>query len=198
MGGFVGLLAMGVFALRSCRPRSGLARASLWAMLTTALVPGVLIGSATLAFWNAPILPRAAGNSLWPVVFAHTARFGFLGTLTGWWLAKLETADERGARLMLAGDGLRAWAALCLRPNIGAVIGIALAAAALSLHEIESTVQVQPPGPQSLAQYLLDKLHYNRNEELCAACINVLVIGTLLAGGSGWLLGKTLGGRSRA
>jgi hypothetical protein len=111
-------------------------------------------------------------------------------------MASLETPDERGARLMLAGDGVRAWAALCLRPAAGVVVGIALAGLALSLHEIESTIYVQPPGPSSLAQYILDKLHYNRDEDLCAACVNVLAVGTVLAGGAGWLIGRA--GRPRA
>ena len=47
---------------------------------------------------------------------------------------------------MLAGDGLRAWAALCLRPNLGAIMGVGLAAGALSLHEIEAAVMLQPMG----------------------------------------------------
>lgn len=190
VGLFVAALGAGVFALRARRGRPmWLARGGLWALLATALVPGVLVGSATLAFWNAPFLPRAAGDSIWPVVLAHVARFGFVGVLTGWWLAGLETSDERGARLMLGGDGLGAWAALCLRPNIAAVIGVGLGAAALSLHEIEATVLLQPAGLPLLAQYLLERLHYNRNEELCAACINVLVIGTVLAAGAGWMVG---------
>ncbi len=134
---------------------------------------------------------------MWPVVLAHIARFGFVGVLGGLWLAGLETPDERGARLMLAGDSVRAWGALCLGPQIGAVIGVGLAAAALSLHEIESTVLLQPPGPSSLAQYVLDKLHYNRNEELCAACVNVMGVGIVLALGAGLLIGRAAVARRR-
>jgi ABC-type spermidine/putrescine transport system permease subunit II len=83
-----------------------------------------------------------------------------------------------------------AWWHLCVRPRFGAVIGIGLAAAALSLHEIESTVFVQPPGPTSLAQYVLDKLHYNRNEDLCAASANLFLVGLVIAGIAGWLIGR--------
>ena len=132
---------------------------------------------------------------MWPVIFAHVARFGFVGMLAGWWLAGLETPDERGARLMLAGNGVRAWWTLCVKPQVGVVIGVGLAAGALSLHEIESTVLLQPPGPSSLAQYVLDRLHYNRNEELCAACVNVMGVGIVLALGAGWLVGRVSSGR---
>ncbi|HVU62562.1 MAG TPA: hypothetical protein VHC70_01200 [Phycisphaerales bacterium] len=196
VGIIIAILAMATWALRASVKSSKVARGGLWATLAAGLFPGTLVGSATLAFWNAPFMPRAAGDTLVPVVLAHVARFGFIGVLAGWWMASLETPDERGARLMLAGDGVRAWAALCLRPAAGVVVGIALAGLALSLHEIESTIYVQPPGPSSLAQYILDKLHYNRDEDLCAACVNVLAVGTVLAGGAGWLIGRA--GRPRA
>jgi ABC-type spermidine/putrescine transport system permease subunit II len=191
VAGLVGVIAMAVYVLRSASGAGArrVAGVSLWMLLATGLVPGVLVGSATLAFWNAPFVAREAGDSMWPTVLAHTARFGFLGPLAGWWLASLETSDERGARLMLGGESLRAWVVLCLRPRWGVVAGVALAAGALSLHEIESTVIVQPPGPTSLAQYVLDKLHYNRNEELCAASVNLFAVGIVLAVGAGVLIG---------
>lgn len=194
VGTLVAAVALATFSIRSARARGIQARVascSLVVFLAGAIIPGILLGNATLGFWNAPFLPRAAGDSLWPVVLAHTARFGFLGALAGWWLGSLETPDERGARLMLAGDSLRAWAALCLRPHIGVVVGIALAGAALSLHEIESTVILQPPGPTSLAQYMLDKLHYNRNEDLCAAGVNLFAVGLAVALASGFLIART-------
>jgi ABC-type Fe3+ transport system permease subunit len=190
VGSLVVLVLLAVHAIRSAARPGRIASLGLLAFLASALTPGVLVGSATLAFWNAPFLPRSAGDSLWPVILAHTARFGFVGALAGWWLASMETPDERGARLMLGGDGAMAWWHLCVRPRFGAVIGIGLAAAALSLHEIESTVFVQPPGPTSLAQYVLDKLHYNRNEDLCAASANLFLVGLVIAGIAGWLIGR--------
>lgn len=193
VGGIVALIGVAVWAIRACQRRGAGTRVgtlSVGLLIASALVPGVLVGTATIAFWNGAWLPRAAGDSMWPVVFAHVARFGFVGAIAGWWLGGLETADERGARLMLAGSGVRGWAALCLRPQIGAMIGVGLAAMALSLHEIESTVIVQPPGPTTLAQYVLNQLHYNRNEELCAACVNIMGVGLILAGGAGWLIGR--------
>lgn len=193
VGGIVSMIGLAVWAIRGCRRRgmgSCAGPVSVGVLIASALVPGVLVGTATIAFWNGTWLPRAAGDSMWPVVFAHVARCGFVGAAAGWWLAGLETTDERGARLMLAGNGVRGWAALCLRPQIGGIIGVGLAAMALSLHEIESTVIVQPPGPTTLAQYVLNQLHYNRNEELCAACVNIMVAGVLLAGLAGWLIGR--------
>ncbi len=193
VGAMVAMIGLAVWAIRACQRRGAGARmgpVSVGVLIASALVPGVLVGTATVAFWNGAWLPRAAGDSMWPVVLAHVARFGFVGAAAGWWLAGLETTDERGARLMLAGSGLRGWAVLCMRPQIGAMIGVGLAAMALSLHEIESTVIVQPPGPTTLAQYVLNQLHYNRNEELCAACVNIMGVGILLAGGAGWLIGR--------
>ncbi len=193
VGAGVALIALTTFAIRASAARGlsvVVAKTVLVALLAAAIVPGILIGNATLGFWNAHFIPRAAGDTPWPVILAHTARFGFLGALAGWWLGSLETPDERGARLMLAGDSLRAWAALCLRPHVGVVVGIALAAAALSLHEIESTVILQPPGPTSLAQYVLDKLHYNRNEDLCAASVNLFGVGLILATAAGLLVAR--------
>ncbi len=200
VGVMAALLAMGVWAIRACRYKGvglGAGRVGVGVLIGSALVPGVLVGSATLAFWNGELVPRGAEDSMWPVVLAHVARFGFVGVLAGWWLGGLETADERGARLLAAGDGLRGWAALCLRAQMGAIFGVGLAAMALSLHEIESTVLLQQPGPTSLAQYVLDKLHYNRNEELCAACVNIMGMGIVLAGGAGWLVGR-VGSRRRS
>ena len=194
VGATTSAIAAGAWAVRSCRLRAAkldVSHLGMWAFLTGALIPGVLVGLATLAFWNSAIMPRAAGDSMWPIVCAHIARFGFLGVLGGWWLAGLETPDERGARLMAAGETLRGWAALCVKPQMGhAVIGLGLAAAATSLHEIESTVLLKPAGQQSLAEQLLNDLHYNRNDELCAACMNLMAVGTALAACAGWLVGR--------
>ena len=90
----------------------------------------------------------------------------------------------------MAGSGVRGWFALCVRRQAGVIVGVGLAAMALSLHEIESTVVLQPPGPTTLAQYVLNQLHYNRNDELCAACVNVMGVGVLLALAAGWLIGR--------
>ena len=199
IAGMVGLicagLCCGVFAVRTCTAGRGRAmRVSVGAMVFAGLVPGVLVGAATLAFWNSGRIPRWLGSGDVPIVLAHVARFGFLGGVLGWVLARQETADERAARVLAAGESLRGWWALRLVPSIGAVAGVALASAALSFHEIESTVQLATPGSANIAQRLLDLLHYARDEELCAACINLLFGGTVMAFGAGWLVARVFGG----
>lgn len=156
-------------------------------MVFAGLVPGVLVGAAGLAFWT---MPRAPDAGDLPIMLAHVARFGFLGALMGWVLAGQESADERGARVLSAGETLRGWWSLRLVPNLGVVVGVGLASMALSIHEIESTVQLATPGRANIAQRLLDLLHYSRDEELCAACINLLFGGALLAFGAGWLIAR--------
>jgi ABC-type Fe3+ transport system permease subunit len=185
VGLIVAALCLCTWALLACAPpRSALVhlvRLAAALFCFAALVPGVLVGQATLALWNAPGLPHALGDSALPLVLAHAARFGFLGVLAGIVLARQESADERDARLMAAGPSLRGFLRLQAMPALTGVVGLALAAAALSVHEIESSVQVQPPGRPGLAQHLLDLLHYARDEALAAACICLLSGGTLVA-----------------
>jgi ABC-type spermidine/putrescine transport system permease subunit II len=81
-------------------------------------------------------------------------------------------------------DGARslgAWLTVTLRPQWAPVVGLGLAIAALSFHEIESTVLVLPPGLANLPQQLLDYLHYARDEQLSAAAVNLLSLGALVA-----------------
>jgi ABC-type Fe3+ transport system permease subunit len=118
------------------------------------------------------------------VVMTHFARFGFVAVLGGWWLAKLETREERWTRVMDGGRSLRAFFSVRVWPAGAAVVGIGFAVAALSFHEIESTVIVAPPGRQNLAQQMLDALHYAREEQLSAAAVNLLglaVVGAVAA-----------------
>lgn len=185
-------ICCGVFAVRTCWGRADPGARGLFVGVPVfaGLVPGVLIGAATLAFWSMPRIPEAAASGMLPVVLAHVARFGFLGALAGWMLARQESADERAARVMSAGDTLHGWWALRMVPNLGVAAGVGLASMALSIHEIESTVQLASPGSANIAQRLLDLLHYSRDEELCAACINLLTLGTAAAFAAGLLLSR--------
>lgn len=183
-GLLIALIGLASFGVASIATGSGLKRIGLVSgvgLVWMALVPGVLLGLGMLGFWNAAWMPRVAMETVWPVVWAHVARFGAIGVLFGMWLSRLESADERGARLLAAGDSLRGWWMVLARPNLAAFAGLGIAGAALSLHEIESTIMIQTPGPTSLAQYVLDQLHYARTEQLCAACICVIGMALLAA-----------------
>lgn len=155
----------------------------LW-LAVVGLVPGVLVGS---AFAQAA---PAAGMAL--VVMTHLARFAFIAAIIGWWLGAGEPADLRDARELDGGRSCRGWLAACVRPAWGVVAGAAIALAMLSLHEIESTIQVLPPGLDNLAQYLLDQLHYLRQDQLAAAGAMMTGLGLAGAVGGGVLAAKRL------
>lgn len=172
------------------------AAAVLGVQMMGLLLPGVLIGSAVGGLLNHPVsggIGRWISDSTGVVVLGHVARFGALGTAAGLWLARLEAPNLRDTRRLAAGESGWAWLTLAVRPQGATVVGVALAGVCLSLHEIEATVQLQPPGYVSLAQVMLDHLHMNSIQELAAAGINVLGVGVLLAAAGGWLLGR--GGR---
>jgi ABC-type Fe3+ transport system permease subunit len=154
--------------------------------LFSGIAPGVLVGTAmnTVAATHSfgAIFPGAS-----IVVLTHLARFGWVGALGGWWLASIEPREQRWIRELDAGGSLAPWIATTLRPQFAAMVGLALAIAALSFHEIESTVQVLPPGLANLPQQLLDYLHYARDEQLSAAAVNLLGIGVVFALLAAWL-----------
>lgn len=156
----------------------------LW-LTFAGLVPGVLVGSALA------MLAPFSGIAL--VVVTHSVRFVFIAALIGLWLGASEPAEQRSLRQIDGGNTLRGWLAVCVRPRWGTVAGTAIALGLLSLHEIESTVQVQPPGLDNLAQYLLDQLHYLRQDQLAAAGATMTGIGLVGAVAAGLLLAKSRG-----
>jgi ABC-type Fe3+ transport system permease subunit len=107
-----------------------------------------------------------------------------------------EEPSLRDVRL-LAGGGpfarLRAWVRTELRRGWGVVLGVALAMACLSLHEVESSIVLQPAGTSSLAQVLLTQLHFARQEEIAAAAILVLTPAAVIALVAGLLLARRRG-----
>lgn len=149
-------------------------QAAVLAFLIMGLLPGVLIGSAAARAWTA----APAGWRLNPdwliVACTHISRFGFLALLTGWWLAKQESMAGVALRRLDGAEGIRAWVATVVSERWPPVIGVGLALLALSLHEVEATVFVQPPGPQSLSQQLLSALHFARDDYLSAAVLNMM------------------------
>lgn len=155
---------------------------TLGLMATAGLMPGVLVGAAV----------NAAGGeaSFVSVVACHLARFGWLAVVAGWWLAQSEPAEQRALRQTEGGSWLAGWMGAAVRPRVAAVVGMALAAGSLSLHEIESTVFVLPPGSENLAQQLLDYLHYARDEQLSAAAVNLLGLGVVASLLTGWLIAR--------
>jgi ABC-type spermidine/putrescine transport system permease subunit II len=159
----------------------------------TGLVPGVLVGTAMRR--GADMLIPSMGASSWLVVMGHLARFAFVGALLALWLARRETREERGLRLIDGADTPRGFAHACLARQWGVVVGAGLATAILSIHEIEATVIIWPPGMRNLAQEMLDALHFQRDERMGAAAVNLLVLGTGVAYLAGWLMLRSVRGR---
>jgi ABC-type Fe3+ transport system permease subunit len=164
--------------------RGGIGPPILW-FTVAGLVPGVLVGTAFAQAWTAADSP---GIGL--VVVTHLARFVFIAALVGWWLGASEPAELRGLRELDGAATVRGWLEACVRPRWGVVAGTGVALCLLSLHEIESTVQVQPPGLDNLAQYLLDQLHYLRQDQLAAAGATMTGIGLVGAVIGGVLLAR--------
>ncbi|MFN5660686.1 MAG: hypothetical protein ACK48N_01180, partial [Planctomyces sp.] len=170
----------------------------LGVMLAGALVPGVLIGSAWAGLATAlrgldqdvGLRGVLAGASEGPMILiaAHVARFGVVGVLAGIALWRSEEQSLWQARVLMAGDGLRAFGVLVLATptRLAVLAGVVIVGAALSLHEIESAIMVQPPGRASLARQLLEQLHYLQDERTSASIINLGALGLLMAAGVAW------------
>lgn len=179
-------VVLAMLAWRGAERGARVAWWSLWVFVAAGLVPGVLIGGA----WSAcgRVGAGGLGESAWVVVMAHAARFGFVGVLAGWLLERAEGRATRESRWLDGGDGLKGWWLAAGLPRARFVAGAALAMAALSFHEIESAVILQPAGTDSLARVLLDNLHYLRDQKIAAAVVNLMVAATGLALAAGWLL----------
>lgn len=169
------------------RTGRAIARATLGVFLFSGIVPGVLVGACMSSASSSALLGNLIPG-VWVVVLTHLARFGFVAVLGGWWLASVQPREQRWNRELDTGGTLAGWGMVTVRPQAASVIGFALAVAALSFHEIESTVFVLPPGLANLPQQLLDFLHYARDEQLSAAAVNLLGVGTLVAIGAAWLV----------
>jgi hypothetical protein len=149
-----------------------------------------LLGSAAAHAWNHPALAMVSDTPL-VVVLCHLARFGFLACLTGAALARAE-GSLRDMRSLDAGDSLMGWLVAAAPPQVGAVAGMALAMGLLSLHEIETTIMVQPPSASGggLAWKLLQALHFNREDDLIPAMVLLIGTGLVLATASVVLAGR--------
>jgi ABC-type Fe3+ transport system permease subunit len=194
--GVLGVLLAGAFWQGQSAARAGspslVLRACLVLLMLMGLLPGVLAGSAVSTAIN--ITPGAydLGESPLAVVLAHVGRFGFVAALVGCWLAAVEPRQERDLRALDAGLGLRSWWAVCLPVQGGALAGAGLAMAALSLHEIEAAVMVQPPGSPSLAQVMLNHLHQLRMQDVAAAAVVVVLMGLIVAWMAAWSVRRTI------
>lgn len=187
VGCVVGLLAVSLClaaaqATAAARGRLGGLRIVLAVAVAWALLPGVLVGAATAQMMRLPGIPDALAQSAAPMVIAHLSRVAFLPMLVGIWLGAGEAGGISETRLLDGATGLANWARTSLRSVIGPALAVGLACACLSFHEIESSVQVQPPGIDHMAQRLLQWLHYEQMTELSAAGVFLLGLGIAASG----------------
>lgn len=151
-------------------------------LVVSALVPGVIVGTAVASTWRAAPMPEALADSPAPVTAAHLARLGIVAGLMALWFSRTEAAEQHDARRIDGADTLPAW----IRAG-GAVrwLGLGVCAAimgVLSLHEIEATVFVLPPGTRNLAYQMLQLLHQGRDDSLAAGVLLLLGIAAIPAG----------------
>lgn len=157
------------------------------AWLAAAFTPGVLVGNAFLALG---LRYQWLGDSQGIVVMAHLARFGGVAACLGC-LAARAAAVVTPLRRMDGALSLLGWVETALPLGGAAVMWAGLLGAMESLHEIESTIVVQPPGTPGLAQVMLGYLHYSRLEELSVGvlwiALGVSVLAAIGAVGVRWL-----------
>lgn len=195
VGGASVVLALGsAQATSAARGRLGSLRLALALGLIWALIPGVLAGAAVAQFVR--VLPEPVGRTILPTVLAHVSRVAFLPVLVGVWLGSSEAGGVAETRVLDGALGPANWARTSLRSVLGPALGVGFACMCLSFHEIESSVQVQAPGIDHLAQRLLQWLHYERTAELSAAGVLLLgagiVVSLLVALGTGLSRSRTL------
>lgn len=145
------------------------------------LTPGSLVGQAWSLAVNLPFVPYGLADSSLPSIASHVTRFLGVAVLAGAFFARSESLSVRAQRDLDAGTGLRAWGVTSLAGRLPALLGLTLAFACLSLHEIDSSIVLQQPGTQSLAQTLLAQLHFARQEEMAAGAIIVVGSGLIVA-----------------
>ncbi len=172
---FAVLIAWG---LESRRPASSLIRVMVRLTVILGLVPGVLIGS---------VVNRTLGSFTWLaespliVVAAHLGRFALVPALVACWVVRHEPSSQRDLRTLETGNRFIPWLKTSGLPALPSLLAGGLAAGLLSLHEIESAVQVMPPGQESLPRQILQYLHFSRLEEMSAAALWLVLVGLALA-----------------
>ncbi len=175
-------LCAGAWMLASSSRRVIALRLALAALTAAGLAPGVVVGAVVNEAWSTWPATSGLADSLWIVVLTHTARFGWIAALLGCCLAGMEPRDRRAQRQIDGAMNLAGWWQASGRPGASLVLSAGIMTGLLSVHEIESTVMVQPPGIDSLSRRILQFLHFSRMEDLSAAGIWLIGGGFLAAG----------------
>jgi ABC-type Fe3+ transport system permease subunit len=163
-----------------------LVQAALALLAAGAIMPGVMLGM-WIAHAVRTLVPALEDSTL-VLVLAHLARFGVVPVALGCLLAGIESRDARDQRTL---DGVRSlgaiWAA-AITGRARVLVGAAILGGVLSLHELEATVILQPPGLDTLARAVLNQLHFMRTQEFSAAGLILLAVGVVCGAGASVLL----------
>ncbi|MCL4220369.1 MAG: hypothetical protein KJZ65_03265 [Phycisphaerales bacterium] len=183
-----GLLGLGFAYVvdMSRRPPHALVGIILGGWVFTAVIPGVFIGAALARLGTH--LPRGWSDVL--LMDALLARFGCVPVLVGGVCALSESSELRELREVEGATRWRAWVHACL-PRRMPVVGAALAAGIMAIHEIEATTMLLPPGRHNLAQQILGYLHFSRMEEMSAAAVYLIGGGMVLGACVSTLMWRT-------
>lgn len=178
--------------------RSSCVRIALAALLFAGLMPGVLVGGALLRAFDTFQLTRPIVDSPAILILASISRFGFIPALIGMFLARTEPRSLADLRALDEPRSPWGWITLVLAPRIGFPLAAGLVVALLQLYEIEAGIVLMPPGPASLAQTILNYLHYLRQDELAVASVLLVGSGLVLAMVTAIALGRSMAQEERA
>jgi ABC-type Fe3+ transport system permease subunit len=170
------------------------ARACVAASLLVAPVPGLLIGLATSRAWNLGWATSFVADTSLIVILVHTARFAFVPALVGWWLARTENRSLVDLSRIDGAESVVGWLRACFLANAWPTVAAAIVVAMLSFQEIEASIMVVPAGYGSMSGWMLQQLHYLRQDALAAGVVFMLIPALVGAVFVSWCLGK---GRSR-
>ncbi len=166
--------------------RRGVAVAvAAWCAAT--LAPGIMIGAGFAHLARAAPL-AAIADSIIPSVAAHVVRYASPCILAAMLMLRAESRAAADAVRLDGADTLRGFVATRLRAGAGPLVACMLLTASLSLHDIDTSILVQPPGGEMLPQHMLGYLHFWKTEELSAGTLILMTASLVATAAAAWLL----------
>jgi ABC-type Fe3+ transport system permease subunit len=186
-------LAMAIlfWYLLPVRGRSLAAKLTAATLFAATLAPGVMIGGSLAWVFRLPGLAWLA-DSYAPLVLAHVIRYASPAVITVLLIARAQGRDAAEMAQLDGADSIRGFLAARVRPALAPLLTCGLFIFSLSLHDIDTSILVLPPGSGTLAEHLLGYLHFSKTEELSAGS---LVLSGITLAALGSLAAVRRGGR---
>lgn len=156
-----------------------------WSAAT--LAPGIMIGAGFAHLARLEALDPLA-DSILPSVAAHVVRYASPCILAAMLMLRAESRAAADAVRLDGADSIRGFVATRLRAGAGPLLACMLLTASLSLHDIDTSILVQPPGAAMLPQHMLGYLHYWKTEELSAGSLLLMAASLVATVAAAWLL----------